>query len=194
MRRLLDHFNWVAPFYERVISHVNLDMLSALLDLPSGGSLLDVGGGTGRVSSLLSSRVKQVILVDPAWGMLQQAKTKDGIQPAIARAERLPFPDGSLDRILMVDAFHHIADQNATVGELLRVLKPGGRIVIEEPDIGAWPVKAIAAAEKLLLMQSRFMNPARIRRMFEAQGGRVSIHTTPEDKVNVWLAIDKSGE
>jgi demethylmenaquinone methyltransferase/2-methoxy-6-polyprenyl-1,4-benzoquinol methylase len=191
MRLPFDHFNLIAPIYERVISHINLDMLRSLLNLPLDGRLLDVGGGTGRVSALLGDNVKQTILVDLSRGMLRQAKSKNCLQPAIARAERLPFPSGSLDRILMVDAFHHIADQQGTVRELVRVLKLGGRMVLEEPNIETWPVKLIALGEKLLFMQSRFVHPNVIRRMFEDQGTRVTIHTNPDDDVNVWLAIDK---
>jgi ubiquinone/menaquinone biosynthesis C-methylase UbiE len=191
MRLPFDHFNLIAPIYERVISHINLDMLRSLLNLPTDGRLLDVGGGTGRVSTLLADSVKQLILVDLSRGMLLQAKNKNALQPTIARAEQLAFPSKSFDRILMVDSFHHIRDQQGTVVELMRILKPGGRIVLEEPNIETWPVKLIALGEKLAFMQSHFVHPAAIRRMFEDEGARVTIHTTPDDDVNVWLAIDK---
>jgi len=43
--------------------------------------------------------------------------------------------DHSFDRVLMVDALHHVVNQAETICELYRVLKPGGRLVIEEPDL-----------------------------------------------------------
>ena len=60
----------------------------------------------------------------------------------------------------MVDALHHVIHQGQTAREMYRVLKPGGRIVIEEPDIRKFGVKLIAVAEKLLLMRSHFLSPA----------------------------------
>lgn len=191
LRPRFDHFSLVAPIYEQVISNVNLEMLQSLLALEPTTRLLDAGGGTGRVSALLSQQVERVVLTDVSWGMLLLARGKDGLQPAHAHAERLPFPSNSFDRILMVDAFHHVCDQGQTAAEMLRVLAPGGRIVVEEPDIRSFKVKLVAVAEKLALMRSRFLNPTRMSRIFEACGGRVSVHTDPNDAFNVWLVVEQ---
>ena len=187
-----DHFGLLAPFYERAISRVNVEPLLNLLQLPPTGRLLDVGGGTGRVSNLLAGRVGQVVLVDVSPGMLQQAAGKDSLQPAQALAEKLPFPAGYFDRILMVDAFHHLCDQQQTATELLRVLAPGGRIVVEEPNIGRRAVKLVALAEKLALMRSHFVSPAGMQALFERAGGRAAVHTVAEDPINVWLVVEKT--
>jgi demethylmenaquinone methyltransferase/2-methoxy-6-polyprenyl-1,4-benzoquinol methylase len=187
----LDHFSLLAPIYERVITHVNLDPLLMLLDLGPTHRLLDVGGGTGRVSSKMASLVERVVLTDISWGMACQAREKHGVQPANAHAERLPFPSGSFDRVLMVDAFHHVCDQPQTVAELMRVLAPGGRLVVEEPNIEKFVVKMVAVAEKVALMRSHFVHPVGMRQMFEGQGGRVTLHTVPNDEVNVWLLVEK---
>jgi len=186
----LDHFGWIAPHYERVISRVNLVPLLDLLALSPDHRLLDVGGGTGRVSGMMTGLVRQIVLTDVSWGMLRQSEAKDGLQPANAHAEWLPFPAGSFDRILMVDAFHHVCNQQETVAELMRVLAPGGRLVVEEPNIETLRVKLIALAEKLALMRSHFVRSAVMRQMFEAHGGRVTVHTTPDDNVNVWLVVE----
>jgi demethylmenaquinone methyltransferase/2-methoxy-6-polyprenyl-1,4-benzoquinol methylase len=189
----LDHFDLVAPIYDQVISPANLAPILDLLDLSPDGRLLDVGGGTGRVAGALAEHVRQLVLVDVSAGMLRQATTKNGLQPANAVAEQLPFPDGAFDRILMVDALHHVADQKRTAAELMRVLAPGGRLVVEEPDLAHISVKLVALAEKLALMQSHFLRPHRIRAIFEALGGRATIHSLPDD-VNAWVLVVKPGE
>ncbi len=186
-----DHFDLIAPIYERVIRRVNLLPLLELLALESTSRLLDLGGGTGRVSGGMSRMVERVVLTDVSWGMMREANCKPGVNPVNAHAERLPFPDGSFDRILMVDAFHHLCDQEESVGEMMRVLAPGGRLVVEEPNIEKGAVKLVALAEKLALMRSRFVRPAVMEAMFQAQGGRVTIHTAPDDAVNVWLVVTK---
>ena len=81
---------------------------------------------------------------------------------ASTTTERLPFPDGTFDRVLMVDALHHVISQAETVHELYRVLKSGGRLVIEEPDFRTFAVKLIAVAEKMAFMRSHFLSPAQI--------------------------------
>ena len=65
--------------------------------------------------------------------MLAEARAKGTVAPVRGHAERLPFPDGSFDRILVVDALHHFCDQREAIGDLLRVLAPGGRLLVAEP-------------------------------------------------------------
>ncbi|MFZ5916120.1 MAG: class I SAM-dependent methyltransferase [Chloroflexota bacterium] len=184
---LLDHFGFLAPFYDRVITTVRPERLGELLQLPAEGLLLDVGGGTGRVAQTLAGAVSHLVVLDESPGMLQEARRK-GLVVAQSRAERLPFADGSLPRVLMVDAFHHLAHHTQVVSELARVLAPGGRLVIEEPDITHRAVKWVALAEKLLLMRSRFFSSTEMARMFDTAGLQVSlVHDGP----NFWLLARK---
>jgi demethylmenaquinone methyltransferase/2-methoxy-6-polyprenyl-1,4-benzoquinol methylase len=120
--------------------------------------------------------------------MLREAAQKNGLTPLQAHAELLPFPKASFERILVVDAFHHFCGQRQAAVELWRVLTPGGRLVIEEPNIETWPVKLIALAEWLALMGSHFYAPGEIRNMFEALGARVEVHV---DQVNAWVVVQK---
>jgi demethylmenaquinone methyltransferase/2-methoxy-6-polyprenyl-1,4-benzoquinol methylase len=155
------HFNFLAPFYDRVIRFERLEQTIKVLDLPHAGTLLDAGGGTGRVAEALRPHVGSVIVADVSRGMLAQARQKE-LAATSAETERLPFADGTFDRVLMVDALHHVVHQADTVRELYRVLKPGGRLVIEEPDYRTFAVKLIAIGEKLALMRSHFLSPPQI--------------------------------
>jgi ubiquinone/menaquinone biosynthesis C-methylase UbiE len=65
-----------------------------------------------------------------------------------------------------VDALHHVVHHADSAREMFRVLKPGGLLVIEEPDIRTFGVKLIALAEKLLLMRSHFLSPDQIVELF----------------------------
>ena len=132
---MIDHFGFLAPFYERVISPPDVDRLQRLLRLPAPGRLLDAGGGTGRVSTQLIPLVDELVLTDSSTGMLAQARQKKELRVSQSHTERLPFADGAFDRVLVVDALHHFANQRQAISEIARVLKTGGRVVIEEPDI-----------------------------------------------------------
>ena len=186
----LDHFSLLAPFYDRVFGVRGADRLQELLALPANGPLLDVGGGTGRVTQSLRGLAAPLLVSDVSVGMLRQATGKAGLSTLNAHAEHLPFAAGSLVRILVVDAFHHFCHQVEAAAELWRVLAPAGRLVIEEPNIETWPVKLIALAEKLMLMRSRFYAPETIKMMFEAFGAPVEIQTDQRQST-AWVVVQK---
>ncbi len=185
---LPDHFDIVAPFYDRALPPRQEGFLVELAGLPLDGILLDAGGGTGRIGQTLRPLVSQVVIADLSLGMLGKARDKIGLQAVCSKSERMPFPDGCFDRIIMVDALHHVYNQSQTAAELFRVLKPGGRLVIEEPDIRHFAVKLIALAEKLLFMRSHFLAADRIAGLFDHHGVGSQIEYRDG---NTWVVIDK---
>jgi demethylmenaquinone methyltransferase/2-methoxy-6-polyprenyl-1,4-benzoquinol methylase len=180
------HFNLLAPFYDRVLPFERLDQMLKVLDLPQRGGLLDAGGGTGRVAQALRPHVDWLVVADVSAGMLAQARQKD-LAALSTETEHLPFPDNTFERVLMVDALHHVRNQAQTVRELYRVLKIGGRLVIEEPDLRMFAVKLIAVGEKLALMRSHFLAPPQIGQLFPSDA-RVRIES--EDST-AWVIAEK---
>jgi len=188
MKARFHHFDLIAPLYDRLMIPAFGERLQSLLKLPANGRMLDAGGGTGRVSSGLSALVNQLVICDLSLPMLKRARTKNGLLPVNARAERMPFGDATFDRILVVDALHHFEDPAGVLGELMRLLKPGGRMVVEEPDIRRNVVKLVALAEKLALMGSRFHPAEDIARMVEAAGGKTRIER--DRRFAAWVVVD----
>ena len=186
----LDHFGLLAPFYDRVIRARDTARLAELAGLPIRGRLLDVGGGTGRIARFLAGRARQVVVADESWKMLSHTPAGLGLDLAAAHAERLPFPSGEFECVIMVDVYHHVQDQAHTLSELLRVCACGGRIVVEEPDIDRFAVKLIALGERLLLMRSRFRRAEEIAMAFEARGATASIH---REEATAWIVAEKAG-
>jgi ubiquinone/menaquinone biosynthesis C-methylase UbiE len=183
------HFDLIAPLYERVIRPPDPARIAALLDLPASGWLLDAAGGTGRVAAQLCPLVERLVVSDLSLPMLQQVAPKGSADCRIVcsqgRVEHLPFADGQFARILVVDAFHHFSHQLTSLRELARVLQPGGRLLVEEPDIRRFSVKMIALAETLALMGSRFRPPDDMRVMFEAAG--LQAHSEDDGAGTAWI-------
>jgi ubiquinone/menaquinone biosynthesis C-methylase UbiE len=176
-----DHFAVIAPLYARVV-YSDIHILREVAELPVSGRLLDVGGGTGRVSSAIRDLVDEVVIADVSFGMLDKAD-RFSLKPVCGGSESLPFADDSFERIIMVDALHHVINHLDSAREMFRVLKPGGILVIEEPDIRTFGVKLIALAEKILLMRSHFLAPNEIMKLFpdgekriRAEGGTAWIN------------------
>lgn len=184
----INHFGIIAPYYDRIFGGDHLQFWKRLLELPVSGKILDLGGGTGRVSQLIRCGTCQIFVVDETFNMLRQVAQKAELYPIGSASENLPFTDESLERVLMVDALHHVADQKKTAKEMWRVLKPGGRILIEEPDIRHFSVKILALMEKLLLMRSHFLTPLKISELFPDASGHCFIDT---DQGTAYILIQK---
>ncbi len=172
----LDHFDLLAPLYDRLISPPDAALFASLVGLPTSGLLLDAGGGTGRVAQQIKHMARAVVVADASRAMLAQAGDKAGLLPVACEVEALPLPGGAFARVIMVDAFHHLRDQTGSLHELWRVVAPGGRLVIEEPDIRRTAVKLVALAEKLLLMRSHFQPAERLAEGLQRLGAQVRIH------------------
>jgi ubiquinone/menaquinone biosynthesis C-methylase UbiE len=169
-----DHFSVIAGIYNRWGKFTAPPEFLDLLSLPQKGRLLDIGGGTGRVIDSLRYRVRAPVLVDPSISMLHYSIARE-LPSVCAPAEHLPLASRSFDRIMMVDALHHVKNQKKTADELWRVLVPGGRLVILEPDINKFGVIMIAVMERILFMRSHFLNEDGIRLLFSKYSPNIQV-------------------
>jgi demethylmenaquinone methyltransferase / 2-methoxy-6-polyprenyl-1,4-benzoquinol methylase len=108
-------------------------MVEAVNVMP-GAMVLDVAAGTGLVSRELAARRRfHVISLDPSEPMLragipanEAAGLAGRIDPVLGRAEALPFADATFDAVTFTYLLRYVDDPEATLGELARVLRPGG--------------------------------------------------------------------
>ena len=103
--------------------------------LRPGMRLLDVATGTGLVARGavdILGEPGQVVGVDPSRGMLREARKALAGPLVQGRAEALPFRDDLFDMLSMGFALRHVPDLEVTFREYLRVLKPGGRLLLLE--------------------------------------------------------------
>jgi demethylmenaquinone methyltransferase / 2-methoxy-6-polyprenyl-1,4-benzoquinol methylase len=130
-------FDAIAPRYDLVnrLMTFGLDQgwrraTVAALALPKGSVVVDLACGTGDLTNLARSAGYRPIGVDLSWGML--TANTSGAPLAEAEASALPLADGSVDGILCGYALRNFTDLGASLAEMGRVLRPGGRLAVLE--------------------------------------------------------------
>ena len=111
-----------------------------LAQIPQDSRILDVGCGTGRWVRRYAQIGFRPTGLDRTSGMLTTARRQKTAAPLLAgEAHRLPFPNGSFDCVTDVTVVQHIPSelQPQALGEMIRVLNPGGRLILMELIRGA---------------------------------------------------------
>jgi ubiquinone/menaquinone biosynthesis C-methylase UbiE len=97
-------------------------------------TVLDLGSGTGRFSPALAEEFGGPVYgVEPSARMravAEESARHDRVTYRPGAAGRIPLPDLSCDLVLMYLVLHHVPDKRAAAGEIARVLRPGGRVLI----------------------------------------------------------------
>jgi len=104
-----------------------------------GQKVLDLAAGTGVSSEPYLRSGVQVVPCDFSVGMLSQGRVRNNRLPFVAGdAMALPFPDNTFDAVTISFGLRNVADTKAGLAEMLRVTKPGGRIVVAEFSTPTW--------------------------------------------------------
>jgi demethylmenaquinone methyltransferase/2-methoxy-6-polyprenyl-1,4-benzoquinol methylase len=159
VKRVAQVFESVAPHYDLMNDLMSLGIhrlwkrfAIELANVQRGQRVLDLAGGTGDLAAKFSKLVGdtgKVVLADINPAMLQQGRTRllnEGILVDYAQvnAEKLPFADNSFDVISIAFGLRNVTDKSAALASMLRVLKPGGRVIILEfSELQVAPLKPL---------------------------------------------------
>lgn len=164
-------FNRVANSYDKFVGPFDLDEINEYLPLRSDASLIDLGGGTGRIAFQLSEYVKDCFVLDYSYEMLQQAQKNIVNLPLIQGAgENSPFKSNAINQIFLNDSLHHIQKQQETLEECYRILTPKGELIIREFDKKYFWNIFLIFGEALLRFKSKFVSPKQLSAMCEKIG------------------------
>ncbi|MBA4503320.1 bifunctional demethylmenaquinone methyltransferase/2-methoxy-6-polyprenyl-1,4-benzoquinol methylase UbiE [Marinobacterium marinum] len=149
VKRVADVFHSVAGKYDlmndlmsggihRLWKRITIDQSG----VRRGHKVLDIAGGTGDLTRKFAHMVGQegkVVLADINDSMLKVGRDKllnsgvaGNVEYVQANAECLPFEDNTFDVITIAFGLRNVTDQNAALASMLRVLKPGGKLMILE--------------------------------------------------------------
>ena len=148
-QRVADVFHSVADKYDlmndlmsvgihRVWKRITIEMSA----VRAGHKVLDIAGGTGDLAAKFAARVGPegtVVLADINDSMLRVGGDRlleqgivENVRFAQADAQNLPFPDNSFDLVSIAFGLRNVTDKDLALRSMLRVLKPGGRLLILE--------------------------------------------------------------
>jgi SAM-dependent methyltransferase len=110
----------------------------------AGGEILEVGFGTGLNLPHYPGHVRKITVVEPNAGMQRRARkrlrrTPIEVEQQAGRGERLPFADASFDCVVSTFTLCSIDDVGRALGEVHRVLRPGGRLLFLEHGLSPDP-------------------------------------------------------
>ena len=125
---------WAVTLFRRsVLKQAKYSRVLQLMDHPEGKTNLDIGADNGVISYLLRQHGGDWHSADLDPGAV--ASIRDLVHENVCQLDgrTAPFPDQTFHQIIVVDLLEHIADDRAFVGELARVLRPAGTLIVNVP-------------------------------------------------------------
>lgn len=126
-------FDKVYKYYDKFMAIFNLYKLKEIEDVANIDEdevIVDIGGGTGSFAHHICNSCNTIYVLDESEKMLSKVEERGNVKVIQGNALSTPFESGSIDTVIMSDVFHHIKEQEELIGEISRILKKNGKIVI----------------------------------------------------------------
>lgn len=176
------------------MSERNRVLFLRLLSPRASDRILDVGAGSGDVGAAVYAESKcEVHALDPDPRKIRSVqKNHPELKACLSESDSMPFPDGHFDKVYTTLALHHFPDQRRSVGEMARVLKHGGSLVIV--DISPHSVSGRLARffeNGILRRHLKFLEAAEVSELL-MRDGRFYVGETVQDSSGYFLVANRA--
>lgn len=155
--RIVDQFTRQAVPFAKLPGHLDsLDLLLELARPEQNDTVLDVACGPGLVACAFARHAGRVTGIDITPAMVEQARKRqqeqglDNLDWLVGDALPLPWSDNSFSLVITRYSFHHFPEPRQVLAEMIRVCRPGGRVLVA--DVAMDPAK-VAAYDRLELIR-----------------------------------------
>ncbi|MFQ5995466.1 MAG: class I SAM-dependent methyltransferase [Acidiferrobacterales bacterium] len=198
-RRIREMFGRIASRYDLMNDLMSLGIhrlwkrdLAWAVDPRAGQCVVDLAGGTGDVARLLTVPDCEVIVCDPSVPMMNKGRSRGEktLGWLAGAGEALPFRNNAVDTLTIAFGLRNVTHVETTLREILRVLKPGGRLLCLEfsrprpwlrgtyntfsrlviPRLGGWVARDPAAYHYLVESIRRFPDQREMKTLFKRAG------------------------
>ncbi|HVP79106.1 MAG TPA: class I SAM-dependent methyltransferase [Thermodesulfobacteriota bacterium] len=192
---------WFTTPIGSLVRRYETELILRLLDPKKGEVILDAGCGTGIFTLDILSSGSKVIGLDLSLPMLKEAEKKlkgYPMQLVLADMLKLPFPEGFFDKAISITALEFIEDGGAAVGELFRVTKRGGLVVVATLNsLSPWALrrKVEAKGRNSIFEKAIFRSPEELRLLSpSASVVETAVHFQKGDDPERAVEIEREGK
>lgn len=140
-------------------------------DICAGQEVLEAGCGEGYGADLIASSARRVVAVDYDAATVAHVRTRyPRVEVMAANLAAVPMPDASVDVVVNFQVIEHLWDQPQFITECLRLLRPGGRLLISTPNRITFTPGSDTPVNPF---HTRELNAAELRELLEDGGFRV---------------------
>ena len=152
------------------------------------GTLLDIGSYMGLFLQAAVARGWRARGIEPDRDAWTHATATLGLDVCWGTLATCPQPAESFDAITMLQVLEHVPDPRQTLGEVRALLRPGGALVVEVPNIDCWPVKLLGRRHRHFARHHfTFFGPATLTRLLVESGFDVQSVSYPGRAISVRL-------
>lgn len=129
-----------------MVSEIEKRAVRHMLQAKPNEIILDIGTGSGRIGHAIGTHGAKIIGIDTSTEMIAPAiikKRTEGLKKyeiIMADAEHMPFKEGSFDAIICLRVLKWVSHYPPVIAEMSKVLKPGGRLVLDVANIFGWEI------------------------------------------------------
>lgn len=155
------------------------EAILAVLPSSFNGSALEIGCGTGAISKSLKPYLDNYIVTDISDNLARATGISLNCEWSTEDATNLSFGDSIFDLVVSSECIEHTPDPRKCIAEMMRVLKPGGTLILTTPNKLCWPVVRISQITRIRKFQGNenFLFPNQITFEILRSGGEVRFKT-----------------